>query len=106
MIGVAAAIVATSVLTISSGSRSVAFGDFQDGDGRMTGAGQVLPASGVEPSIRLEIGQVEAGKTVRIPVVLNVATSGLWGYQIEISLEDSSITLISRVESPDSGLSS
>ena len=49
---------------------------------------------------------MEAGESVTIRVVLNVAPSGLSGYQIEVSLEDPSVALISGIQAPDLGLSS
>ena len=103
MIGAVAAFVAATVLTRFSGSRIAAFDVFQHDRDGIAGAGQVLPASGVEPGIPLfESSGVEAGKSVK----MRVAPSGLSGCQIEVSLEDPSITPISSIEAPDLGLSS
>ncbi len=44
---------------MSNGSGSVAFDVVQDGHDGIVGAGQVLPASGVQPGIRLETGELE-----------------------------------------------
>ncbi len=60
----ATAIVAASVLTISIGSISVAFNVISDDLGGITGAGEVFWASGVEPDVRLETGELEAGESV------------------------------------------
>ena len=49
---------------------------------------------------------MEAGESVTIRVVLNVAPSGMSGYQIEVSLDDPPVALISGIQAPDRGLSS
>ena len=59
MIGAVTATVAATVLTLSSGSRSVALDVVQDDHDVVAGAGQGLPASEVESNIRLESGEVE-----------------------------------------------
>ena len=65
-----------------------------------------MPEPGEDPGIRLESSEVEAGESVTIRVVLNVAPSGLSGYLIEVSLEDPSVARISGIQAPDLGLSS
>ena len=94
MIGAVAAFVAATVLTRFSGSKIAACDVFQlDRDG-IAGAGQVLPALGLEPGIPLfESSEVEAGESVK----MRGAPSGLSDNQIEVSLEDPSIAPISGI---------
>lgn len=106
MIGAATATVAATVLTMSSGSIIAAFDVLQAGRDGFAGAGQAFPETGEDPGIRVESSEVEAGESVTIRVVLNVAPSGLSGYQIEVSLDDPSVALISGIQAPDLGLSS
>ena len=106
MIGAVTTTVAATVLTTSTGSIIAAFDVLQAGRDGIAGAGQVSPVPGEDPGIRLESSEVEAGESVTIRVVLNVAPSGLSGYQIEVSLEDPSVALISGIQAPDRGLSS
>ena len=106
MIGPATANVDATVLTMSTGSLTAAFDVLQAGRDGFAGAGRVFPETGEDPGIRVESSEVEAGESVTIRVVLNVAPSGLSGYQIEVSLEDPSVALISGIQAPDLGLSS
>ncbi len=106
MIGAATATVAATVLTMSSGSIIAAFDVLQAGRDGFAGAGQAFPETGEDPGIRVESSEVEAGESVTMRVVRNVAPSGLSGYQIEVSLDDPSVALISGIQAPDLGLSS